>query len=118
MVRATGLALGILALGIITLGTDWTGVEVAPGVWRDRQGPGQWALFGALLALLGIVAGRWVPLWRQRAAVIVPLLAWMTWQLQVGTLWPFALAIYGGGSAACWLAGCALSGLVRIPSRA
>lgn len=114
MMRAVGLALGILALAVITLGTDWTGVEVSPGVWRDRVTPARWAFFGGLLVLLGIVSGRWVPLWGQRVAILVPVLAWVAWQLQAGTLWPIALAIYGLGIVACWLTGCALSSKIRL----
>jgi hypothetical protein len=109
MMRAVGLALGILALAVITLGTDWTGVEILPGVWRDRVTPGRWALFGALLVALGLVSGRWVPQWSRRLAVLVPVLLWVLWHLRHGTLWPIAFTIYACAILVCWLGGCALS---------
>lgn len=118
MMREMGLAAGIVALAAITLGTDWTGVEVSPGVWRDRVTPARWLLFGAVLFMLGVVSGRWVPLWGRRVAILVPVLLWVAWQLQDGTLWPIALAVYGMGIVVCWLAGCALSSRVRLPRRA
>ena len=118
MSRAVGLALGILALAVTTLGTDWTGVEAAPGVWRDRVTPMQWVVFGVLLVVLGVVSGRWVPQWGRRVAVLVPVLAWVAWQLRHGTLWPIALAIYGSGIVLCWLGGTALSRMWWPPHRA
>lgn len=117
MMREMGLAAGIVALGVITLGTDWTGVEVSPGVWRDRVTPARWLLFGGVLVMLGIVSGRWVPMWGRRVAILMPVLLWVAWQLQAGTLWPIALAVYGTVIVVCWLAGCALSSKVRLPRR-
>lgn len=113
MVRDAGLAVIVVVLAIIVLGTDWSGIEVAEGVWRDRVSLTRWAVFYALLALLGAWAGRWLPTWARRIAVLVPVLAWLTWMLQAGTLWPVALAMYGSGLVISWVVGCLLSGGLR-----
>lgn len=109
--REAVLAAAIVGLAVLTLGTDWTGVEVAPGVWRDRVTLTRWGFFYGSVGLLGLAAGRWVHTWPRRIGVLVPVLAWMTWQLQVGTLWPIALALYGTGTVLSWLIGCAVSGV-------
>lgn len=107
--REAALAAAVVALAIVTLGTDWTGVEVAPGVWRDRVTLTRWAYFYGTLALVGLATGRWLPSWPRRIVVLVPVLAWMTWQLRAGTLWPIALALYGTGTVLSWLFGCAVA---------
>lgn len=114
VIRDAGLAVGVVVLAIIVLGTDWTGIEVSDGVWRDRVSLRRWAVFYALLVLLGAWAGRWLPTWSRRVAVLVPVLAWLTWQLQVGTLWPIALALYGTGLVVSWVVGCLLSGSLHV----
>lgn len=117
MMREAAVAVGIVVLAVVTLGTEWSGVEVSPGEWRDRVSLLQWGLFGALLFGVGLLAGRWVPTWRHRVAVVIPTLLWLAWQLRTGTLWPIALTLYGGWTAACWLAGCAASGLLSRRGR-
>ena len=112
MLRDALIALALVLMAVIVLGTEWRGVEVAAEVWRDRPSLTRWAVFYALVALLGAWAGRWLPTWTRRVAVLVPVLIWLTWQLQGGTLWPVALAIYGIGLALSWAVGCLL-GAVR-----
>lgn len=115
--REAALAGAVLTLAIVTLGTDWTGVEVAPGVWRDRVTLTHWATFYGAIALLGLATGRWLPTWPRRLVVVAPVLAWMTWQLRTGTLWPVALALYGTGTALAWLFGCGVASLVVVRRR-
>ncbi len=116
--REAALAAGIVVLAVLTLGTDWTGVEVAPGVWRDRVPLARWAWFYGAIVLLGLATGRWLPTWPRRIAVPGPVLAWMAWQLSVGTLWPIALALYGTGTVVSWLIGCAVSSALATHWRA
>lgn len=110
--REAALAAAVVALAVVTLGTDWTGVEVAPGVWRDRVTLTRWASFYGAIALLGLATGRWLPTWPRRLVVLGPVLAWMTWQLRAGTLWPVALALYGTGTVLAWLLGCVVASAV------
>lgn len=104
--RGAGLAAGFVVLAIVLLGTQWDGVEVSPGVWRDRVSLARWAVFDGVLFVIGAAACRSVPRWTARAAVLLPVLLWLAWQLRAGTLWPLALAIYGTAVVVSWFAGC------------
>jgi hypothetical protein len=109
VMREAALAAVLVVLAVLTLGTDWTGVEVAPGVWRDRVTLTHWSFFYGAVALVGVATGRWVLTWPRRLIVLGPVLAWITWQLRLGTLWPIALSLYGTGTVLSWLMGCAAS---------
>lgn len=113
MIKPLVVAAGLLALGVAILGVDWSGVEVEPGVWRDGVSPGRWVLFGAVLFVVGVVVWTVSDPWWQRLLVLVPLLAWYTWQLRHGSIWPIALAIYGGATVTLWLAGSLVSDVWR-----
>ncbi len=106
MIKTLGVAVGLVGLGMVVLGLDWTGVEVAPGVWRDRVSLLRWIVFGACLFVSGVAAAHLLPQWRERMAAVVPLLLWYGWQLRHGTIWPIALGIYGGATILLWVAAC------------
>lgn len=103
--REALVALGLVALGVVTLGTAWHGVEVQPGVWRDGVSPARWATFAILLVVVGAGVATRLGSWPRRVLVLVPLLAWVLWQLRAGTLWPIAFGVYGTGIVFCWLIG-------------
>lgn len=109
------LAIALVGLAVMTLGTDWSGVEVSPGVWQDRVTGLQWALFAGAVLAMGVLAARVVAGWPRRLLLVTPALAWLLWQLSAGTLWPVAFAIYGTLVVACWLAGLLVGD--RLPRR-
>lgn len=90
------------ALGRMVLGARWEGVQVAPGVWRDSVGLGQWVTLWVLLAVLGLGVARRLRPWRHRLLALVPLLAWIAWSLRAGTLGPIPLAVYAVPTLAAW----------------
>lgn len=92
-------------LGRIVLGTRWSAVETTPGVWQDAITLQQWALLWALLGVLAAAVAAVVPRWEYRLLALAPLLAWIGWSLQGGTLWPIALAIYGAPTVLTWCGG-------------
>ncbi len=97
-------AIGALAclLGVLVLGTRWTGIEVAPGVWHDAISLWQWATLWALLALLGATVAPRLPRWPPRLLALVPLLAWIAWSLRSGALGPLPFFIYGLPTLTAW----------------
>ncbi len=103
--REVLVAAALVAAGVMTLGTHWQGVEMQPGVWRDGVSSTQVVVFAGLLVVTGCLAAPHVRSWPRRLIVLLPLLAWLGWQLRHGTLWPIALALYGAGVVFCWLAG-------------
>jgi hypothetical protein len=103
--REVFVAAGLVAVAVITLGTRWQGVEIEPGIWRDSVSPARWALLASVLVLAGGAAAPALPTWPRRLRVLVPLLAWILWQLRHGTLWPVAFAVYATGIVVSWLAG-------------
>jgi hypothetical protein len=106
MMKTLGISMTLLALGVLVLGTDWSGVEVAPGVWADRPSLTRWAWLGLGVCAVGVVAGPHLQTWPLRLGCLLPLLLWYAWQLRHGTLWPIALLVYGGATTLLWLAAC------------
>lgn len=112
--REAMLAGGLVVLAVVTLGTDWRGVEIGPGEWRDRVTPLQWAWMLAATTLLGAVGGTLVRAWPRRIVIVVPVLVWLLWQLREGTLWPIAVALYGSALVVAWVVGVTVGGWLRV----
>lgn len=89
-------------MGRLVLGTRWHGVEVAPGVWRDAVGLGQWAILWVLLAALAIGVAARLTRWPHRLLALGPLLGWIAWSLRDGALGPLPVAIYGLPTILAW----------------
>ena len=90
-----GLGVGYVVIGMLVLGTRWTGIETAPGQWRDAITLPQWLVFWVALAAGAAAGATRVPRWMPRLLTLVPLIVWIAWSLRHGTLGPIPLAIYG-----------------------
>jgi len=100
-------AVAVLAwvIGVVVLGLDWQGHEISPGVWIDGVSLTQWSVCWALLALLAIGTSRLLKGWAARLLALVPLLAWIVWQLRSSTLGPIPMIVYGVPTVLFWCGG-------------
>jgi hypothetical protein len=103
--RVVVVSVVVWGAGVLVLGFDWDGIEVAPGVWRDAISLRRWSAFWAAVTCLGLASGPWVRTWSGRAGAILPLLIWLAVQLRSGTLAPIAWLIYATPTVAAWVAG-------------
>ena len=92
-------------IGVIVLGFDWQGHERAPGVWADGVSLTQWSACWVLLALLAAGSSRLLRGWVIRLLALLPLVAWIVWQLRNSTLGPIPMVIYVVPTIAAWCAG-------------
>jgi hypothetical protein len=111
--RAAGVAVFAWLIGITVLGFDWHGHERSPGVWDDGVSLAQWLACWAVLAVVGMVAGRVVRGWSPRALALLPLVAWIVWQLRGSTLGPIPMVIYIVPTGVTWAAGLVIGDIVR-----
>ncbi|AMY10453.1 hypothetical protein LuPra_03684 [Luteitalea pratensis] len=104
---AGGTAVAVLAwlIGVVVLGFDWQGHERAPGVWADGVSLTQWSVCWVLLALLAVATGRLLRGWAVRLLALLPLAAWIVWQLRNSTLGPIPMVIYLVPTIVAWCAG-------------
>ncbi len=107
----------LLGLGVLVLGTQWHGIEVAPGVWHDSVGLRQWSVLWVTMGIIALVVAPRLPAWGARVLVLLPLLAWIAWSLRGGGLLPIALAIYAAPTILAWFAGLAGGDALRQVAR-
>jgi hypothetical protein len=95
------------------LGFDWHGHERSPGVWVDGVSLTQWSTCWGLLALLAVVTSRLSKGWMEHLLALVPLLAWIVWQLRSSTLGPIPMIVYGVPTILIWCGGLIAGRTVR-----
>ena len=113
----TGWVAGVAVLawlvGVVVLGFDWQGHELSPGVWADGVSLSRWAACWALLGLVAASTGRLLRGWSVRLLTLLPLVAWIVWQLRGSTLGPIPMVIYIVPTVLAWCAGLTIGDVVR-----
>jgi hypothetical protein len=108
-----GTAVLAWLIGVIVLGLQWHGEERAPGIWVDGVSLAQWLLCWLLLAALAMSVASRLRGWPARLLAIVPLSAWVVWQLRASALGPIAMVVYLVPTVLVWCGALQLSTLVR-----
>lgn len=108
-----GVAVLAWLVGVTVLGLDWQGHETSPGRWADGVSLERWAACWTLLALLAAFSGRRLRGWTARLLALLPLVAWIAWQLRTGTLGPIPMVIYLVPTMLAWSAGLLAGDVVR-----
>ena len=89
-----GVALIAWLIGVVVLGRSWEGTSTPSGQWVDGVSLNRWLVCWGLLALLGVATGHLLRGWSVRALALLPLVAWVVWQLSGGALGPIPMVIY------------------------
>jgi hypothetical protein len=113
MAWVAGTAVLAWLIGVIVLGLQWHGEERAPGIWVDGVSLAQWLLCWLLLAALAMSVASRLRGWPARLLAIVPLSAWVVWQLRASALGPIAMVVYLVPTVLVWCGALQLSTLVR-----
>jgi hypothetical protein len=113
MAWVAGTAVLAWLVGVIVLGLQWHGEERAPGIWVDGVSLAQWLLCWLLLAALAMSVASRLRGWPARLLAIVPLSAWVVWQLRASALGPIAMVVYLVPTVLVWCGALQLSMLVR-----
>ena len=99
------VALVAWLIGVVVLGRSWQGVQTSSGTWVDGVSLWQWLVCWVLLALLAVAAGHRLRRWTARALALLPLIAWIVWQLSGGALGPIPMVIYLVPTVSVWVVG-------------
>jgi O-antigen/teichoic acid export membrane protein len=108
-----GTAVLAWLVGVVVLGLQWHGEERAPGIWIDGVSLVQWLLCWLLLAVLAMGVASRLRGWPARLLAMVPLSAWVVWQLRASALGPIAMVVYLVPTVLVWCGALQLSMLVR-----
>ena len=89
-----GIATLAWLIGALVLGFRWAGHQTNAGTWQDGVSLTRWVVCWLLLAVLALGTAPLLPRWRTRLLVLLPLVAWIIWQLRDGALGPLPMVIY------------------------
>lgn len=104
MAWASGVAIAAWMIGMGVLGRHWNGYERTPGVWADSVSLARWFVCWAGLALLGLISTTRVRGWPARLFTLIPLVAWILWQLRKNALGPIPMLVYVIPTGLVWCA--------------